>query len=90
MKEVGRIQGSAEQALPLIVGKDTVYVHTNIQKVEGTDANGEQIENLFEYDETQYEKDEYIKLLSERGAMLEDSLTETQLALCEVYELIAD
>ena len=89
MKKVGRIRGSAEQALPLIVGKDTVYVHTNIEKVEETDANGERVENLFEYDETQYPKDEYIKLLSEQNAAMEDSLTETQLALCEVYELIA-
>lgn len=89
MKKVGRIQGSADQALPLIVGVDTVYVHTNIEKVEETDANRERVENLFEYDETQYTKDEYIKLIAERNATLEDSLTETQLALCEVYEMIA-
>ena len=90
MKKVGRIRGSADQALPLIVGKDTVYVHTNIEKVEDeADANGGKMENLFEYDEIQYGKDEYIKLLSEKNESLENSLTETQLALCEVYELMA-
>lgn len=87
MKEVGRIQGSADQAFPLIVGKDTVYVHTDIQKVE-TDPSGEKVENLYSYNETQYGKDEYIKLLSEEKDRLEGELTSTQLALCDVYEML--
>ena len=37
---------------------------------------------LYEFDYTEYEKDEYIKAL-------EAEVTETQLALCDVYELIA-
>ena len=30
MKEIKKVQGSYEQAQPLIIGKTTVYVHTNI------------------------------------------------------------
>ena len=74
MKDMGIVRGSAAQAVPLIIGKDTVYVHTDITPVEGE-------EGLFEYHEIQYEKDEYIR-------MLDTQLTDTQLALVEVYELI--
>ena len=33
-------------------------------------------------------KDEYIKLISEKNAQLESRVIDTQLALCEVYELL--
>lgn len=57
MKDMGIIQGSAAQAVPLIIGKDTVYVHTDITPVEGE-------EGLFQYHEVQYDKDEYISKLT--------------------------
>ena len=60
MKDMGIIQGSAAQAVPLIIGKDTVYVHTDITPVEGE-------EGLFQYHEIQYEKDEYISKLTNEG-----------------------
>lgn len=78
MKDVGKIQGSEAQAKELIVNKDMVYVHTNITKVEE--------ENLYEYDEIQYDKDEYIKLISEKNKELEEQINNTQMALCEIYE----
>jgi hypothetical protein len=62
MKDMGIVQGSPEMAVPLIVGKDTVYVHTDITPVEGE-------EGLFQYHEVQYEKDEYIKMLAEQGIL---------------------
>lgn len=78
MIDVGIVQGNTEQAKPLIIGKDTVYVHTDIVPVT-TDADGHEVDNLFEYHEIQYSKDEYIQ-------MLNDNVTDTQLALCELYE----
>ena len=84
MKEIKNVQGSTEQAQPLIVNKDTVYVHTNI--VQATDEDGNVIDNLYVYDEVQYTKDEYIKLISDKNETLEKEVTETQLALCELYE----
>ena len=59
MKDMGIVQGSAAQAVPLIVGKDTVYVHTDITPVEGE-------EGLFQYHEIQYDKDEYISKLTNK------------------------
>lgn len=67
MKDMGIIQGSAAQAVPLIIGKDTVYVHTDITPVEGE-------EGLFQYHEVQYEKDEYIKLMTEQNETLMETL----------------
>lgn len=84
MKEIKNVQGSLQQAQPLIVNKDTVYVHTNI--VQATDKDGNILDNLYVYDEVQYTKDEYIKLISDKNETLEKEVTETQLALCELYE----
>ena len=50
MKDMGIVHGSGEQAKAVIVGFDTVYVHTDIQKVE-TDHNGKTVEDLYSYHE---------------------------------------
>ena len=63
MKVIGKVQGSLEQAQPLVVNIDTVYVHKKKKKVEGEDQFGNPIENLYEYDETQYTLSEYIQML---------------------------
>lgn len=78
MKNVGKVQCSENQAKELIIGKDTVYVHTNIVKIE-EDREGNKVDNLYECDEIQYDKDEYIKLQSEQ-------ITECQLAIIELSE----
>ena len=87
MKEFKNVQGSTEQAQPLIVNKDTVYVHTNI--VQATDEDGNVIDNLYVYDEVQYTKDEYIQIMAEKNETLERDLTDTQLAIAEIYESLA-
>lgn len=86
MKEIKNVQGSLQQAQPLIVNKDTVYVHTNI--VQSTDEDGNVVDNLYVYDEVQYTKDEYIQIMAEKNSQLEKELTDTQLALCELYESV--
>lgn len=77
MKDYGRVRGSKEQAKPLIIGKDTVYVHTDIVAVE---------DGQFEYNEIQYGKDEYIKLMAESNNALRVDLSE---AVMELSMLIA-
>ena len=73
MKDLGKIQGSAAQAQPLIVGRDTVYVHTNIEPVT-EDQEGNPVTGLYEYNETQYDKDEYIKLISEQMESTQEAI----------------
>ena len=85
MIEIGIVQGTAAQAVPLIIGKDTVYVHTNITPLS-QDKSNYPVDGMYEYYEIQYDKDEYIAILSEKSALQELQLTNTQLALTEIYE----
>lgn len=84
MKDYGRVQGSKESSQPLIIGKDTVYVHSNVKEIYLKEFDC----TLYEYDEIQYEKDEYIKLMAEKNEELEAKLLKTQSALVEIYELM--
>lgn len=62
----------------------SVWVNSDIKEVLMSDENGSHTE--YEFNQKQYSKDEYIKLISEQNKDLEDKLTDTQLALCEIYE----
>ena len=77
MKYIGDVYGTAEQARALVIGLDTVYVHTDTEELE----NG-----LYKYKEAQYGKDEYIELMAAQNAQLGTELADTQIALCEIYE----
>lgn len=85
MINVGNIKGSAAQAKPLIIGKDIVYVHTDIVQV--TNEDGKPVDNLFSYNEVQYDKDEYLKLMIDENQKSANDITDLQLALAEMYEL---
>ncbi len=62
----------------------SVWVTENIKEVE-VEFEGEAYTE-YEFDQKRYSKDEYIKLIDEKNAELEAQLTDTQLALCEIYE----
>lgn len=79
MIEHGKVR-STVQPEPMLIDEHSVWVHSNITEVSENEFIG------FEYDMKQYDKDEYIKLLSEKNQTLEQQLTDTQLALCEIYE----
>lgn len=66
---------------PMLFDEYSVWINTEISEIEG-----EQTE--YEYRMIRYTKDEYIKLMAEKNAELESQLTDTQLALCDVYEMI--
>lgn len=54
------VQGSKESAQELIIGKDTVYIHSNIRKMEKIDELNKN-EDMYIYDEIQMSKDEYLE-----------------------------
>jgi len=88
MKDYGIVHGGSAQAIPLIIGKDTVYVHTNIVKIV-PDPNDEFAQaDLYSYNEIQYDKDEYIGLISKKNDDLETQVTDAQIALTDIYETI--
>ncbi len=80
MKYFGRVRGSLEQSQPLVVGVDTVYEHWNIEKIPDSEE--------YEYDENQYDKDEYLKLVSDKTSILEKADKDNKLALIEIYETL--
>lgn len=78
MIDYGR-QRSTVKPEPMILDEHSVWIHSNIEEVEET--VGEEVFSGYEFDMVQYTKDEYI-------SKLDNQLTDTQLALVEVYELI--
>ena len=84
MKDYGTVR-STVRPNPLVVDEFSAWVNTNITEV--SENVGEENEFIgFEFNQVQYEKDEYIKLMSEQNLSLEAQLTDTQLALVEIYE----
>lgn len=81
----GRVQSTVKPK-EIEIDEYSVWENTNIIEITVTDENGKHTE--YEFNQTQYNKNEYIKLMSEQNKNLEDKLTDTQLALCDVYELI--
>lgn len=65
---------------PIRFDEKNVWVSEKVREVEVEDG----VE--FEFDQTKYSKDEYIKLIDEKNKELEAQVTDTQLALCEIYE----
>jgi hypothetical protein len=78
MIDYGR-QKSTVKPEPMLLDEHSVWIHSNIEEVEET--VGEETFSGYEFNMVQYTKDEYI-------SKLDDQLTDTQLALVEVYELI--
>ena len=81
MRQIQNVHGSEECAKPLIIGKDTVYVHYNIRQETISDGIEDRIEWV--YDEIQYGKDEYIKVISEKSNELENTINDINTALIE-------
>lgn len=75
MKDMGIIHCDKEQAIPLIIGKDTVYVHTEITEVPIENKEHPNL-STWKCKEIQYDKDEYIHLMSQRADFFEDCIAE--------------
>lgn len=84
MIDYGKVR-STERPEPIIIDDYSVWEHTNITEV--SENVGEENEFVgFEYDMKQYEKNEFILAQAQANAALEADLTDTQLALAELYE----
>ena len=72
---------------PIVIDEFSVWQHTNIQPV--SENVGEENEFVgFEYEMVQYDKNEFILNQAAEKEVLQQQVTDTQLALCEVYEMI--
>jgi len=79
------VRSTSSEIAEMQVDQHHVYLRSNIQAVE--ENVGEENEFIgWQYDEVQYEKDQYIKVIANKNKILESQLTDTQLALVELYE----
>lgn len=85
MVDYGRIRSTVRPE-EKVVDEYSVWMNTDIQEVEVTMEGDTHTE--YEFNQVQYSKDEYIRMIDDRNATLEKQLDDTQLALCEVYELL--
>lgn len=87
MIEYGKVRSTVKPE-PTIIDDYSVWVHKNITEVSeniGTDAEFVG----FEFDMVQYDKNEFILMQSTANAALQQQITDTELALCEVYEMLS-
>lgn len=76
MKELKDVVGSKESAKELIIGKDTVYIHTNIRKYESKEKEFKDDGDLYIYDEIQMTKDEYLESLQEKVETADNTIAD--------------
>lgn len=69
---------------PIKIDEFSVYVSADIREVT-IDEDGDS-HTEYEYNQTRYTKDEYIQFMVDKNADLETEVSNTQLALCELYE----
>ena len=83
MTDYGKIRSTVKPE-PLELDEYSAYINTDITEVT-VEIDGE-THTEFEYNQVRYSKDEYIKAQAEKNSVLESQITDTQLALCEIYE----
>ena len=71
---------SAEQPEEIVIDEYSVWTAENVTTVTVLDEDGKS-HTEYEYDLKQYDKDEYIHSMDEQ-------LTDAQMALCDLYEMI--
>lgn len=82
------LQRSTVEPSKLELTETKVFVSSNITPVDEPETEEQPGFTGYEFSLVEYDKDEYIKLQAEKNNVLEKQVTETQLALCEVYELM--
>lgn len=87
MKQYQKVR-SVQQPEPKVIDEFSVWISENITPVSEPGTDEQLGFEGYEFDLTQYTKEEYINLISEKNSILEKQVTDTQLALCEVYEIL--
>lgn len=86
MVDYGKVRSTVKPEA-IVIDEFSVWQHTNIQKI--SENVGEENEFVgYEFNMVQYSKDEFILQQATDNAALQQQITDTQLALCEVYEMM--
>lgn len=87
MKDFGR-QRSTVKPDEMVIDEFSVWIHSDIQEVSEPGIDDQEDFTGYEFNMVQYTKDEFIMQQAEQNKVLQEEVTNTQLALCEVYELM--
>lgn len=85
MIDYGRIRSTVAPE-EKVIDEYSVWINTDIQEVEV--EHDSDVHTEYEFNQVQYSKDEYIKMIDDKNAQLENQVTDTQVALVEVYEMV--
>ena len=86
MVDYGKVRSTVKPE-KIVIDDFSVWQHTDIQEIsENVGKEGEFIG--FEFKMVQYTKDEFILNQAAENAVLSQQITDTQIALCEVYEMM--
>lgn len=83
MKKLKDVIGSKEASKELIIGKDTVYIHTNIRPYKD-ESEEKESSNLFIYDEIQMSLHEYLEIKQKELDLLSNAQVSTDDLLQEI------
>lgn len=87
MIDYGKVRSTVKPE-SIVIDEFSVWQHTDIQEV--SENIGEENEFVgYEYKMVQYTKDEFILNQAAENEALQQQITDTQIALCEVYEMMA-
>lgn len=88
MKQYGT-QRSTVKPEDVEITESKVFSYEDITEIKVKNPESDSEVTMYEFTLTEYDKDEYIRIQAEKNASLEEQMTQTQVALCDVYEMLA-
>lgn len=88
MKQYGT-QRSTVKPEDVEITESKVFSYEDITEIKVKNPESDDEVAMYEFTLTEYDKDEYIRIQAEKNASLEEQMTQTQVALCDVYEMLA-
>lgn len=88
MKQYGT-QRSTVKPEDVEITESKVFNYEDITEIKVKNPESDDEVTMYEFTLTEYDKDEYIRIQAEKNASLEEQMTQTQVALCDVYEMLA-
>lgn len=88
MKQYGT-QRSTVKPENVEITESKVFSYEDITEIKVKNPESDDEVTMYEFTLTEYDKDEYIRIQAEKNASLEEQMTQTQVALCDVYEMLA-
>lgn len=87
MKQYGT-QRSTVKPENVEITESRVFRYEDITEIKVKNPESDDEVTMYEFTLTEYDKDEYIRIQAEKNASLEEQMTQTQVALCDVYEIL--